>query len=86
MASNVVQVCQKGVDFVSNDLLGICRYLHPQNLINTALLEAGSVIDCTLQSKVILLYLWVVSVNQLQGVCETLEDSSLLHDTQHLPS
>ena len=30
--------------------------------------------------------LWVVSINQLEGVDEALEDASLFHDTQHLPS
>ena len=33
-----------------------------------------------------MLYLWVVSVNQLEGIGETLEDASLFHDAQHLAS
>ena len=32
------------------------------------------------------MYLWVVSVNPLEGVGETLEDTSLFHDAEHLAS
>ena len=32
------------------------------------------------------LYLWVVGINQLEGIGETLEDASLFHDTEHLAS
>ena len=32
------------------------------------------------------MYLWMVRVNQLEGIGETLEDTSFFHNAQHLAS